>query len=74
MVELPGGDIIKPATIQRDGKYKPKLNQITRTDELVATAQSKTDSEEPVSEVTIWRDKQKAAPWTSSSITAASDG
>ena len=59
MVELAGGDIIKPATIQRDGKYKPKLNhwsddeQITRTDELLATAHSNTDSEEPVSEVTI---------------------
>ena len=71
MVELPGGVIIKPTTIQRDGKYKPKLNQITRTDELVATAQSKTDSEEPVSEVTIWRDKQKVARWSGSSITAA---
>ena len=71
VVELPGGDIIKTATIQRGGKYKPKLNQITRTDELVATAQSKTDSEEPVSEVTIWRDNQTAAPWIGFNITAA---
>ena len=67
VVELAGGDIIKPATIQRDGKYKPKLNhwsddeQITRTDELLATAHSahsNTDSEETFSEVTIWRDNQ----------------
>ena len=44
VVELAGGDIVKPATIQRDGKYKPNLNrwsddeQIPRTDELLATA------------------------------------